>query len=68
MTGPMSVRPRLNAPAEDALDQAGFSREEIDHLRRLRDMYPYIEYVDSRSQWHRLRFVKWLYTQGQIQK
>ena len=68
MTGPMSVRPHLNAPAEDALDQAGFSREEIERLRRLRDMYPYIEYVDSRSQWHRLRFVKWLYTQGQIQK
>lgn len=68
MTGPMSVRPRLTAPAEDTLDQVGFSREEIDRLRRLRDMYPYIEYVDSPSQWHRLRFVKWLYTQGQIQK
>jgi hypothetical protein len=64
----MSVQPRLDAPAEDALDQAGFSREEIERLRRLRDMYPYIEYVDSRSEWHRLRFVKWLYTQGQIQK
>ena len=68
MTGPLPVQPRLDAPAEDALDQVGFSREEIERLRRLRDMYPYIEYVDSRSQWHRLRFVKWLYTQGQIQK
>lgn len=68
MSGPMSVQPRPNAPAEDALDQAGFSREEISRLRRLRDMYPYIEYVDSRNQWHRLRFVKWLYTQGQLQK
>ncbi|MGA7670793.1 MAG: hypothetical protein WBW04_10260 [Nitrolancea sp.] len=68
MSGPMSVQPHRGVQAEDDLEQAGFTKEEIDRLRRLREMYPFIEYVDSRRQWHRLRFVKWLYTQGQIQK
>jgi hypothetical protein len=68
MSGLMPVQPHLGAQADDELQQAGFTNEEIDRLRRLREMYPYLEYVDSRRQWHRLRFVKWLYTQGQIQK
>jgi hypothetical protein len=68
MAGPMSVSPRAGDLSDVALEQAGFTREEIDRLRRLRDMYPFIEYVDSRRQWERLSFVKWLYTQGQIQK
>ncbi len=68
MSGPMFLQPHLGAQAEDELEQAGFTKEEIDRLHRLREMYPFIEYVDSRRQWHRLRFVKWLYTEGQIQK
>ncbi len=68
MSGQMSLQPHVGTQSERELEQVGFTREEIDRLRRLREMYPFVEYVDSRSQWHRLRFVKWLYTQGQIQK
>jgi hypothetical protein len=66
MTGPMSVYPRPDEVTEDDLKEAGFSASEIEHLKSMREMYPYIEYVDSRQEWHRLRFVKWLYHQGQI--
>jgi hypothetical protein len=44
----------------------GFTPDQIARLRELRDMYPYIEYMDSRKQWNRLRFVKWLYSRGAI--
>jgi hypothetical protein len=66
MTGQMSVYPRPDEVTEKELREAGFSEHEIDQLRNWREMYPYIEYVDSRREWHRLRFVKWLYHQGQI--
>lgn len=69
MAGPMSVSPRAgDTMSDEALEQAGFTRDEIDRLRSLREMYPFIEYVDSRRQWERLSFVKWLYNQGQIKK
>lgn len=67
MAGPMSVSPRPGDMPELTLEEAGFTRVEIERLRRLRETYPYIEYVDSRRQWHRLRFVKWLYHQGQLE-
>ena len=31
-------------------------------------MYPYIEYIDSQREWHRLQFVKWLYLKGHIEQ
>jgi hypothetical protein len=64
----MSIPSRINQATETALEDQEFSRDEIDRLSHLREMYPYIEYTDSRRQWHRLRFVKWLYSQGQIKK
>jgi hypothetical protein len=66
MTGPMSVQPRPDDVTEETLRESGFTEEQISHLRSMREMYPFIEYVDSRREWHRLRFVKWLYHQGQI--
>jgi hypothetical protein len=66
MTGPMSVYPRPDEVTEENLREAGFTDEQITHLQTMREMYPFIEYVDSRREWHRLRFVKWLYHQGQI--
>lgn len=68
MAGPMSVSPRSGDMSETALEQAGLTQQEIERLRHLREMYPYIEYVDSHHQWHRLRFVKWLYNQGQLKR
>jgi hypothetical protein len=66
MSGHMSVFPRPDEVTESELREAGFNDEQIEQLRNMREMYPYIEYVDSRREWHRLRFVKWLYHQGQI--
>lgn len=66
MAGPRSVSPRRDELTELQLAQEGFSPDEIARLRDLRDMYPYIEYVDSRREWQRLRFVKWLYHRGQF--
>lgn len=66
MSGPMSVSPRRDEVNETELRNEGFSEDEIVQLRDMREMYPYIEYVDSRREWHRLRFVKWLYHQGEF--
>lgn len=66
MTGPKSVQPRPDDVTEENLRESGFTDEQITQLRSMREMYPFIEYVDSRHEWHRLRFVKWLYHQGQI--
>lgn len=66
MPGPLSVSPRPNELTEEHLEQQGFSAEEIARLREIREMYPYIEYIDSRQEWHHLRFVKWLYMRGQF--
>lgn len=66
MPGPLSVSPRPNEMTELQLQKEGFSADEIARLRDLRDTYPYIEYVDSRREWHHLRFVKWLYSRGQF--
>ena len=68
MPVPMSLPTRVDEVSDSALEEQGFSRDEIDRLSLLREMYPYIEYTDTRRQWHRLRFVKWLYNQGQIKK
>lgn len=68
MAGPMSASPRPGETPDPTLEEAGLSREEIERLRRLREIYPYVEYVDSPRQWHRLRFVKWLYHKGEISK
>jgi hypothetical protein len=67
MTSSKALTPRPEVQAEVLrLEQLGFAPEEIARLRELREMYPYIEYMDSRKQWHRLRFVKWLYSRGAI--
>lgn len=67
MTGFKALTPRPEEQSElFGLEQLGFTPEQIARLRELRDMYPYIEFMDSRKQWNRLRFVKWLYSRGAI--
>lgn len=68
MAGPMSLSPRPREMPELTLEQAGFTQEQIQNLRDVREMYPYIEYIDTRREWHRLRFVKWLYLKGHIEQ
>ena len=66
MTQHMSIHSRTHSVTETELRQHGFSENEIAHLRTIREMYPYIEYVDSRFEWNRLKFVKWLYHKGEF--
>lgn len=39
---------------------AGLSVAEIERLEKLRGVYPYMEFLDSRQQLQRLRFMKWM--------
>ncbi|TVR72356.1 MAG: hypothetical protein EA415_09985 [Sphaerobacteraceae bacterium] len=66
MSGQKSVYPRPDDVTEETLRESGFSDDQISQLQQMREMYPFIEYVDSRREWHRLRFVKWLYHKGEI--
>lgn len=68
MPGPLSVSPRPNDIDERSLKEDGFTDEEVARLREIRDSYPFLEYADSRSEWHRLRFVKWLYLKGEFKR
>ena len=68
MAGQTAAPSRITHVTDPGLDLSEFSPEEIERLRHLRETYPYIEYTDSPRQWQRLRFVKWLYSQGQLQK
>jgi hypothetical protein len=47
-------------PCRDQLAQLGFTPDQIERLERLRDAYPFIEFVESGEQWRRLVFLKWL--------
>jgi hypothetical protein len=66
MSGQMSVYRQPQDVNETDLRREGFSEDEIVQLREMREMYPYVEYVDSRREWHHLKFVKWLYHRGEI--
>ena len=50
---------RLSTTRSDLL-AAGFSAAEIDRLEKLRGVYPYMEFLDSRQELQRLRFMKWM--------
>ncbi len=39
--------------------------EAVHRLRELQGSWPILEFVDSREQWLRLRFTKWLCSQGE---
>lgn len=42
------------------LKREGFDDEQIETLEHLREQYPFVEFLDSRQEWHRLAFMKWL--------
>jgi hypothetical protein len=50
------------------LHSLGFSQEEILALTALRAAYPFVEYVDTASQWRRLLFLQWRYRHGDLQR
>lgn len=71
MPGSLSISPVPNDMSnlsEQMLEKEGFTREQIEQLRDLRDAYPYVEWFASKREWHHVRFVKWLYMQGEFEK
>jgi len=50
------------------LEGLGFTEDEVRALTALRAAYPFIEYVDTASQWRRLQFLKWRYSHGDLQR
>ncbi|HUG14901.1 MAG TPA: hypothetical protein VMM78_07745 [Thermomicrobiales bacterium] len=50
------------------LERLGFTDSEIFTLTALRAAYPFIEYVDTASQWRRLLFLQWRYRHGDLQR
>lgn len=49
-----------------ALEQRGFSPQQIARLEALATAYPLLEFLDSRAEWQRLTFLKWRYLTGRI--
>lgn len=50
------------------LVELGFSEIEIQKLAALRAAYPFVEYVESSTQWSRLQFLKWRIENGHLQR
>lgn len=50
---------RVTTTRSDLL-ASGFTTAEIDALEALRALYPYVEFLDSRQELERLRFMKWM--------
>lgn len=42
------------------LKREGFDDDQIETLEDLREQYPFVEFLDSRQEWNRLAFMKWL--------
>jgi hypothetical protein len=59
--------PKELVTVED-LEKLGFSPDEVLALSALRAAYPFIEYVDTASQWRRLQFLQWRYLHGDLQR
>lgn len=50
------------------LESLGFTADQILALTALRAAYPFVEYVDTASQWQRLLFLQWRYRHGDLQR
>ncbi|HAX24924.1 MAG TPA: hypothetical protein DEU95_03970 [Chloroflexi bacterium] len=62
-----SLTPRPEVTIAD-LVELGFTEDQIEALKALRACYPFVEYVDTATQWRRLQFLKWRIDQGHLQR
>ena len=62
-----SLTPRPDVTVAD-LVELGFTNDQIEALQALKSCYPFIEYVDTATQWKRLQFLKWRVAQGDLQR
>lgn len=57
---------RIGRITQDDLEVEGLTEREIGRLVRLRERYPYSEFVGSGVEWNRLLFLKWLHERGRF--
>ncbi|HQX62354.1 MAG TPA: hypothetical protein PK593_02730 [Thermomicrobiales bacterium] len=62
-----SLTPRPEVTIAD-LVELGFTEDQIEALKAVRACYPFVEYVDTATQWRRLQFLKWRIDQGHLQR
>lgn len=62
-----ALTPIRRVTTRDDLSAAGFTPEQIERLEQLRNHYPYIEFIDSRLQLEKLRFLRWLIETGRVE-
>lgn len=65
MASPLTPRPEVTIAD---LVELGFTEDQIEALQALRACYPFVEYVDTTTQWKRLQFLKWRVDQGDLQR
>ena len=66
MTGSLVVEVEPTTISE--LRRVGFTAAQIERLVALRAQYPFLEWVDTSSQWQRLLFLKWRYQHGDLRR
>lgn len=54
------LKPNQSSVTRNDLQELGFSDAQIDNFEALRSMYPYIEFFESRQEWQRVQFMKWM--------
>jgi hypothetical protein len=66
MSDSVASLPRFVTRAD--LETNGFSTAQIERLEQLKAQYPYIEFIDSVSQFNRLAFLKWQLETGRVSR
>jgi hypothetical protein len=66
MSDSLATLPRFVTRAD--LETNGFSPAQIERLEQLKSQYPYIEFIDSMSQFNRLAFLKWQLETGRVSR
>ena len=56
----MTINQTRTTTTRSDLLMVGFTTAEIESLEALRATYPYVEFLDSRQELQRLRFMKWM--------
>jgi hypothetical protein len=59
---------RIGRITSEDVDVEGLTEREMARLLRLRDHYPFSEFVGSSAEWNRLVFLKWLHQRGRLQQ
>ena len=63
-----ALKPTRKEMTASMLEERGFTKDQIDQLIALKNVYPYPEFFDTAQQWKRLQFLKWRCATGRLRK